>query len=76
MTKFDEGKDRLYAAMAANDERELSRDVYDLKDVVWKHRERILLEDDMGGKYEIWMARVIGAATDDPGLVLKIAPVR
>ena len=56
--------------------KELSRTMYDLKEALWENRERVLLENDMGAKYEIYMAKVIGAATDDPGLILKIAPVR
>jgi hypothetical protein len=40
------------------------------------HTAPILLEDVEGCQYELLRSRVIGAKTDDPGLVLKIRRTR
>ena len=41
-------------------------------DLIAKHKESIFLEDEYGYKYEVVKASVIGAKTDDPGLLLKV----
>lgn len=32
----------------------------------------VILEDDWGGRYDLVSTFVVGAKTDDPGLVIKI----
>lgn len=36
----------------------------------------IIVEDTMGGQYELVRSRAIGTLTDDPGLILKIRRTR
>lgn len=38
------------------------------------HRSRIIIEDNTGNQYDVTRTRVVGMATDDPGLVLHIQP--
>lgn len=47
-------------------------DMWKALDVILNHTERIHIEDQYGFRFEVAGARVIGAKTDDPGLVLKI----
>jgi hypothetical protein len=52
--------------------------VADLKlalELLLKHQDRILAEGRTGAKYELIGARVVGAITDDPGLLLRLKQV-
>jgi hypothetical protein len=52
--------------------KEVVEELQDVAGLIQRHKDRIIIEDGYGGKREVVRAFVIGAGTNDPGLVLKV----